>query len=216
MTRNLRRFFKILALALIVSTGSCHAQFNAGIQGTVQDQKGAVVPNATVTLVNDATGIKQTTLSTNGGVYRFTSLAAGNYTVSTAVQGFSAVSEAVVLTANQLFDVPLTLTVASASSTVTVTTQAALLDTSDSRFEETLNTTALTDLPLPGRNPTNVLTVAPGVTGVGRTIFSRCEYVNQFRSRKLGQRERKRARRERECPAIQTTACMSRSDWRAS
>lgn len=167
MTRNLRRFFKILALALIISTASCYAQFNAGIQGTVQDQKGAVVPNATVTLINDATGIKQTTLSTSGGVYRFTSLAAGNYTVSTTVPGFSPVSEAVVLTANQLFDVPLTLAIASASSTVTVTTQAALLDTSDSRFEETLNTTALTDLPLPGRNPTNVLTVAPGVTGLG-------------------------------------------------
>ena len=42
-----------------------------------------------------------------------------------------------------------------------------MLDTSDSRFEETLNTTALEDLPLPGRNPTNVLTVAPGVTGLG-------------------------------------------------
>jgi len=167
MTRKIRGLVEILALALLISTASCYAQFNAGIQGTVQDQKGAVVPNASVTLVNDATGVKQTTLSTNNGVYRFTSLAAGNYTVSTKVQGFSPISEAVVLTANQLFDVPLTLTVASASSTVTVTTQAALLDTSDSRLEETLNSTALADLPLPGRNPTNVLTVAPGVTGLG-------------------------------------------------
>ena len=41
------------------------------------------------------------------------------------------------------------------------------LDTSDSRFEQTLNTTALEDLPLPGRNPTNVITMAPGVTGTG-------------------------------------------------
>ncbi|HTB96316.1 MAG TPA: TonB-dependent receptor [Terracidiphilus sp.] len=167
MKKEFGRFLSILALVLLFSTASCYAQFNAGIQGTVQDTKGAVVPNASVTLINDATGIKQTTLSGSNGVYRFTSLAAGSYTVSTAVQGFSSFTSSVVLTANQLFDVPLVLAVASASSTVTVTTQAPLLDTSDSRLEETLNTTALSDLPLPGRNPTNVLTIAPGVTGLG-------------------------------------------------
>lgn len=167
MKTKLRRLVGIIALVLFISTASCYAQFNSGIQGTVLDPKGAVVPNASVTLSNDATGVKQTTLSTDNGIYRFTSLAAGNYTVSTTVQGFAPVTAGVVLTANQLFDVPLTLTVASASSTVTVTTQAALLDTSDSRFEETLNTAALADLPLPGRNPTNVLTIAPGVTGLG-------------------------------------------------
>jgi hypothetical protein len=53
------------------------------------------------------------------------------------------------------------------SSTVTVTTQAPLIDTSDSRFEQTLDTSAMADLPLQGRNPTNVLIVAPGVTGLG-------------------------------------------------
>ncbi len=167
MTKKLRRFVEILALVLLISTASCYAQFNAGIQGTVQDANGAVVPNTTVTLVNDATGVKQTTASGSSGVYRFTSLAAGSYTVSTTVQGFSPFTSKVVLTANQLFDVPVVLAVASASSTVTVNTEAPLLDTSDSRFEETLNTTALADLPLPGRNPTNVLTIAPGVTGLG-------------------------------------------------
>ena len=86
------------------------------------------------------------------------------------------------LTANQLFDVPLVLNVASASSTVTVSTQAPLLDTSDSRFEETLNTTALADLPLPGRNPTNVLTIAPGCDWARWAIFSRRQHVDQFRS----------------------------------
>ena len=167
MWTKIRRVFGILAFVLLISTASCYAQFNAGIQGTVQDSKGAVIPNASVTLTNDATSVEQTAVSGANGVYRFTSLAAGNYTVSTTVPGFSPITSGVVLTANQLFDVPLVLTVASSTSTVTVTTQAPLLDSSDSRFEETLNTTALADLPLPGRNPTNVLTVAPGVTGLG-------------------------------------------------
>ena len=89
MTKKLRRFVEILALVLLISTASCYGQFNAGIQGTVQDSNGAVVPNASVTVVNDATGIKQTTVSGANGVYRFTSLAAGNYTVSTTVSGFA-------------------------------------------------------------------------------------------------------------------------------
>ncbi|MBS1802358.1 MAG: TonB-dependent receptor [Acidobacteria bacterium] len=166
MRKSFRNLLGVWALTLLFGA-SCWAQFNAGIQGTVQDPKGAVIPNATVSLVNDANGVRQTALSGANGVYRFTSLAAGNYTVSTTVSGFSPASTKVVLTANQLFDIPLVLSVASASSSVTVNTQAPLLDTSDSRSEETLNTTALEDLPLPGRNPTNVLTVAPGVTGLG-------------------------------------------------
>jgi hypothetical protein len=143
------------------------AQFNAGVQGTVVDPNGSVVPKASVTLINSGTGVAQRAISNDSGVYRFTSLATGNYTVSADVPGFAHVSVSIVLTTDQLLDVPLALTVASERSTVTVTTEAPLLDTSDSRFEETLNNTALQDLPLPGRNPTNVLTIAPGVTGLG-------------------------------------------------
>ena len=167
MRENIRRIFNIVALALLISTASCYAQFNAGVQGTVQDPKGNVVPNVTVTLINSGTGVKQQAISNSSGVYRFTSLATGNYIVSTTVQGFQPTSVSIILTTDQLLDVPLNLTVAGTTATVTVTTQAPLLDTSDSRFEETLSTTALQDLPLPGRNPTNVLTVAPGVTGLG-------------------------------------------------
>src|ERR1035437_3908120 len=167
MTRRIRRFVEILAMVMLISTATCYAQFNSGVQGTVQDSRGAIVPNATITLINVGTGVTQTVVSNNAGVYRFTSLAAANYTVSTTVSGFSPTSVEITLTANQLLEVPLNLTVGSTTSTVMVTSQAPLLDTSDSRLEETLNTKALEDLPLPGRNPTNVLTVTPGVTGLG-------------------------------------------------
>lgn len=167
MKENIGRILRILALVICVLAPRCYAQFNAGVQGTVQDPRGNVIANAAVTLVNSGTGVAQKAVSNDSGVYRFTSVAAGNYTVSTTVQGFAPISVQIVLTTDQLLDVPLALTVASATSTVSVTTQAPLLDTSDSRFEETLNNTALQDLPLPGRNPTNVLTIAPGVTGLG-------------------------------------------------
>ncbi len=166
MTGNISRILSIVALVLVAAT-SCYAQFTAGVQGTVQDPKGNVVANATVTLVKTDTGVTQKAVSNGSGVYRFASLATGGYTVSTTVGGFAPTSVSIILDANQLLDVPLNLTVAGTTSTVTVTTAAPLIDTSDSRLEETLNTTALEDLPLAGRNPTNVLTVAPGVTGLG-------------------------------------------------
>jgi hypothetical protein len=161
-----RRLFRMLML-LLVSTASCYAQFSGGVQGTVQDQNGAIVPGATVTLMNVDTGVKQTTVGGTSGLYRFISLAPGNYVVSTTVQGFSPASVSFNLATDQTRDVPLNVSVGKVASTITVTTQAPLLDTSDSRFEQTLNTTALEDLPLPGRNPTNVITLAPGVTGLG-------------------------------------------------
>lgn len=167
MKGNTRRFFMILGLVLVIATASCYAQFTGGVQGTVQDSKGAVVPKATVTLISANTGVTQTAVSNASGVYRFPSLAPGDYTVSTTVQGFSPATVSFNLATDQTRDIALTLSVEKVSSTVTVTTEAPLLDTSDSRLEQTLDTTALADLPLQGRNPTNVITMAPGVTGTG-------------------------------------------------
>ena len=166
MKEAMRTLSKMLVLFLLSSV-PCLAQFTAGVQGNVQDQKGSSVPNATVTLTNVDTGVKQMAASNTSGLYRFNSLAPGNYTVSTTVQGFATATVEFNLATAQTRDVPLTLEVERVQSTVTVTGQAPLLDTSDSRLEQTLDTTALEDLPLAGRNPTNVLTIAPGVTGRG-------------------------------------------------
>lgn len=161
------KFFCRLTLVLLLATVSCYAQFTGGVQGTVQDEKASIVPQAKIVLTNVDTGVTDTALSNSSGVYRFVSLAPGNYTVTTTVQGFATASVSFNLATNEERDVPLTLSVAKVASTIIVTTAAPLIDTSDSRFEQTLGTQALTDLPLPGRNATNVITIAPGVTGTG-------------------------------------------------
>jgi hypothetical protein len=167
MKETTRRFFQVLTLVLLLATATCHAQFSGGVQGTVQDQKGAILPQAKVALTNVDTGVMQTAVSNATGVYRFVSIAPGDYTVSTTVPGFAPVSVSFNLATDEVRDVPLLLAVGKVASTVTVNTDAPLIDTSDSRFEQTLDTEALTDLPLPGRNATNVITIAPGVTGTG-------------------------------------------------
>jgi Carboxypeptidase regulatory-like domain len=167
MKQTTKRSIQALTLFLLLATANCYAQFTGGLQGTVQDQKGAIVPQAKVALTNVDTGVTQMAVSNATGVYRFVSLAPGNYTVSSSVQGFAPASVSFNLATDEERDVPLTLSIEKAASTVTVTTAAPLIDTSDSRFEQTLDTTALADLPLPGRNATNVMTIAPGVTGLG-------------------------------------------------
>jgi len=162
-----KRLFQALVLLPMMAAAACYAQFNASVQGTVQDPKGAVVPAASVVLTKVDTGVMQKATTNVEGIYHFDSLAPGSYTISAVVQGFSESRVSFELTTDQVRDVPLNLTVGQVSSTVTVTTQAPLLDTSDSRFEATLGTTALQDLPMPGRNPTSEIYITPGVTGLG-------------------------------------------------
>lgn len=100
-------------------------------------------------------------------VYRIASLAPGNYQVTGGVAGFGAVSTTFVLSTNETRNVPLVLTVGQASTSVEVTAQQPLLDTSDSRNQLTLDTKALQNLPLAARNPLALVTLAPGVTGLG-------------------------------------------------
>jgi hypothetical protein len=167
MKESTRWVFQVLTLVSLLASANCYAQFSGGVQGTVQDQKGNVIPAANVTLKNVDNGVSQTAVSNATGFFRFVSLAPGNYTVSTTVQGFAPTSVSFNLATDEVRGVPPSLSLAAVASTVTVTTQAPLIDSSDSRFEQTLDTDALTNLPLPGRNATNVITIAPGVTGLG-------------------------------------------------
>src|SRR5438105_13351381 len=154
MKEAIRNLGRIVPLLVLLSAFNCFAQFTSGVQGTVLDPKGSAVPDVKVELTNVDTGVKQIAVSNQSGVYRFTSLAPGNYTVTGTVQGFAPANVSFNLATAQVRDVSLAMEVEHVQSTVTVSEQAPLLDTSDSRFEQTLDTTALQTLPLAGRNPT--------------------------------------------------------------
>src|SRR6201996_7105072 len=168
MKRNLIRAAFALALAIgAFSTAS--AQFNGSITGTVQDPAGANVPGATVTLTNVGTGEGKAGTTDAQGFYQFVSLAPGNYSVKTSAKGFADSQTSFTLQTNQTLNLPIKLTVGSSSETVQVTTQAPLLDTSDTRLQETLSTQTLSSLPLAGRSMISLVVLAPGVTGLGVT-----------------------------------------------
>src|SRR4051812_48119149 len=98
MYRTLRRlsaFFFLLP--------SLFAQFGSGIQGTIADSTGAVIPNVQIVVTNLATGVKREVLSSDTGVYRVLGLGAGNYSVKALKDGFVGAEESSVeLAANEV------------------------------------------------------------------------------------------------------------------
>jgi hypothetical protein len=143
------------------------AQFTANVQGVVQDQSGAGVAKAHVTLTNSATGVQKVTTSDPSGNYRFVSLAPGNYKVRVEATGFSTAEAEVTLLTEQNVNLPISLKVGSASESIVVSTEAPVVDTGDSRTELTLQNTAVAELPIIGRNLVTLVTMAPGVSGLG-------------------------------------------------
>src|SRR5579862_6250727 len=164
-----RRFCGVATLCalLILLTAPIFAQFTASIQGEVQDQSGAGVAKANLQLVNVATGVRKLATSDSSGNYRFVSIAPGNYKITVESSGFSRAEAGVTLLTEQNLNVPISLKVGSANESVVVTTEAPIVDTADSRTQLTLDNEGVAELPIVGRNLVTLVTMAPGVSGLG-------------------------------------------------
>jgi hypothetical protein len=146
---------------------SAFAQFTASIQGIVQDPTGAGIAKASIQLVNTATGVTTVTTSDPGGNYRFVSLAPGGYKLTVEASGFAKAEANVTLLTEQNLNLPITVKVGSVSESVVVSTEAPIVDTADSRTQLTLENQGVAQLPIIGRNLVTLVTMAPGVSGLG-------------------------------------------------
>jgi hypothetical protein len=155
------------ALLVLFSGASAFAQFSSSVQGTVQDTSGAGIAKASVRLLNVATNSAQAAASDESGNFRFLSLAPGSYKVTVEASGFAKSEVDITLLTEQNLSVPVTLKVGSISEAVSVTTEAPVVDTADSRTELTLENQAVAELPIVGRNLVTLVTMAPGVSGLG-------------------------------------------------
>ncbi|HTF72205.1 MAG TPA: carboxypeptidase regulatory-like domain-containing protein [Edaphobacter sp.] len=171
MVHVARRVTVFICFALLSAVHAL-AQFSSSVQGNVMDSRGAVIGKATVNLTNVETSVTQTKTSDDAGSYRFVSIAPGNYEVSATAAGFTTSKVRFTLRTEENRDVTITLGVGQVTSSVSVTAQAPLLDTSDSRSELTIDTQAIQALPLPGRNPTSLIALAPGVSGLGSAGYN--------------------------------------------
>jgi hypothetical protein len=164
---GLSRF--LCSLFAVLFSTAAFAQFTSSVQGVVQDPSGASVAKATVQIVNRDTQFTQTTTTDADGNFRFLSLAPGAYKITVEMTGFTKSEADVTLLTEQNLSVPISLKVGSTSEAVTVTSEIPVVDTADSRTSMTLENQAVAELPIVGRNLVTLVTLAPGVSGLGTT-----------------------------------------------
>src|SRR6266849_1148440 len=143
------------------------------ISGNVRDQKGAVVPRAEVSIQDERTGIVRSVHSDDNGFYLVESLPAGRYTVSTAPSGFKkTVAQSVDLHVTENKVVNLDLQVGQMSETVTVSSDAAPVETRSGEVSSLITEKQVTELPLNGRNYAQLALMVPGVSPPSGGSFS--------------------------------------------
>jgi hypothetical protein len=163
---RLRLLFAVLLSLCAIPT---YGQYRAGIQGVIVDPEGAVVGNATITLTSKETNISKTATSDANGIYNFFSLAPGHYTISVEKAGFQKQTlQDVIVSAEQTQSLNIALEVGQVSQSVTVTAEVApAIDTETGQISGTLSTAEVQALPSLGRDPFQLLRLAPGVFGDG-------------------------------------------------
>ena len=143
-------------------------QFSSSIEGTIIDSSNASVPGASVHVKNIATGVSRDVGSSDDGVYRALSLGVGTYRVTVEKQGFlTAESGIVTLGISATVKVDFTLKMGAVSEQVTVSAQAALLETEKGRVSNLVDSLQMKEMPLNGRDIYNLIALQPGVTGRG-------------------------------------------------
>lgn len=156
----------VLATSICFVSLSALAQFTSGVQGTVTDATGALVPGARVTLTNTATGVVLHATSNDAGVYRFLSLAPGEYSVVVDQSGFKEAQISTHVATEETAGVNVVLQVAAVGEKVTVTAQAPGLNPDETRLQLTLEASQLSTMPTQNHSTLNFVKLAPGTTGI--------------------------------------------------
>jgi len=182
---NLPGFCVILFLLTILATIG-HAQFRAGVQGTVTDTGGGTVGGASVTLTNKETKETKTTQTSTDGFYRFDSLSPGLYSVTVEQPGFKKrIVDDVKVEAESVKGQDVVLEAGVISETVTVTAEPAPLETEDANIRKNITTEEVLRLPQVGRDPYELARLAPGVVRCRCSRFGRwfCRFAKHQRTR---------------------------------
>ena len=156
-----------LALVLTLSPANGFAQFTSAVTGTVLDQSGAAVPNASVTLKDLGTAVVYSAVTSSAGVYRIAALPASTFDLTVEATGFErATLDHISIQVAETRTVNINLRLGATTTTVTVSAQAATkVDLTSGAVSGQIGETKVHDLPLVGRNMYSLVVLTPGVTG---------------------------------------------------
>jgi hypothetical protein len=170
------RTLLLLISVLVLSTTSALAQLStASLNGVVRDPTGAVVPKAEVILHSSDTAVDRKTVSNDTGTYVFSNIGPGRYTLKVSAPSFSTkqISE-FVLAVNQTATIDVSLAAGAQTEVISVEATAEQLQVSSAELGTVIATKQVNDLPLNGRNFTQLLSLTPGVApiSVGQNSMS--------------------------------------------
>jgi hypothetical protein len=161
MTRStaILRLFALLGV-IAASAWSQTAQ----ITGTVTDASGAAVPNTQITATNTETGVSRSSVTNEAGNYLITSLFPGKYDVSASSAGFKRMKrEALTLAVEQVAKLDFRMEIGETKESVTVEATAVILDAANSTIGTVVDNRKITELPLNGRNPLDLVGLSAGI-----------------------------------------------------
>ena len=167
----LPNFLTLLGLLALVFSTCAFGQSNSGdVTGTIVDASGAAIQGASVTATNEATNVKNDVMANGEGIYRFTNLPVGSYTITGMAKGFnSAGLKNIAVDLNNTVTANLTLTIGSASTIVEVSAASAVIDTTTAQLQSTFSNTQVQDLPTAsnGSGVYNLTLLGAGVASSG-------------------------------------------------
>jgi outer membrane receptor protein involved in Fe transport len=163
----MRRLRNCLAVVFfLLGTVWASAQVTTGtISGTITDPSGAVLPNVKVEVLNEGTGVSRTVATDAAGRYSAPMLPVGNYKVSGSIEGFQTeLRSGIVLTVGREATIDMRMQVGAVSQTVEVTGEAPLVQTTEATVSYTITSQTIRELPLNGRDLSQLILLNPGVT----------------------------------------------------
>ena len=157
----------VLLSTLSAATFAFGQTATTSLRGVVKDPSGALVPGATITLVNKANGNASSATANSAGSYVFPQIAPARYSITVSASGFGDQTKTAELLVNQPATVDFTLSVQSSSVTVDVSASAQTLNTADATLGDSFGNATIQAIPMEGRDPVALLTMQPGVLYLG-------------------------------------------------
>jgi len=173
----------IFVLTLLVAAGYSQT-FRGAINGTVNDPSGAMVSGANVRATNTGTGVTLSTTTTSDGQFAFQDIPVGSYKISVSAAGFSSLTaDNVSVTAGNVYTLPVKLKVGETTTSVEVSAAALTIDTTTAVQSNTIPTESLQNIPINGRDFSQLIAVGPGyggysVNGFGSLNGTRANQMN--------------------------------------
>ena len=165
--RNAWRWAVLICVVCLVPLAAFAQRATGSIQGMISDQTGAIIPNAVVTVTNSSTGAARQSTSNNDGLYNVPDLQPGEYTISVEAKGFGKESaERVTVTVGAQLTTNFKLSAGSDTQSITVSGVVLGVDTVSSTVKPVVSERTIVDLPLNGRDWTQLAVLQPGVDQV--------------------------------------------------